>query len=271
MNKTIITFRDKDLALYDNGNYGKVPVVFVHGNSMSSNIWIKQFESTLSDSHHLVALDLPGCGSSGHSQQPQHDYQLLHMGDAILSVIDHLKLQSYFLVGHSLGGNVIFQRMNKFTGCRGVLTIGTPPVSIPPELGNMFLPNPNIGALFQENNTEEAIDALISDFFLTREIPVFVKADHRATDTLLRKTIADAVSKGDFLDEIAMLKDCGIPVAFICGKEEKVINNAYFNALTFSSLWRNEAILIERSAHCPQWENAEVFNELLTAFILNAG
>lgn len=82
---------------------GGTPVVLVHGLGMSSRSF-RDVMALLSTDHHVIALDLPGCGDS-----PRHDEAL--GVDQLVAVLrewlDVLGIERADLVGHSLGGQVV--------------------------------------------------------------------------------------------------------------------------------------------------------------------
>ncbi|MGP8217531.1 MAG: alpha/beta fold hydrolase [Bacteroidia bacterium] len=268
MKKETLSFRNIPIAINTNGKEGKTPVVFVHGNSMSGKIWQKQFDSALSDNYFLLAPDITGFGDSGHSDKPDADYNLSDLGDALIAVIAHYKLRNYILAGHSLGGNIILQSLAKIKNCKGILTIGTPPIRTAADMAKMFMPNPEIGAMFQKDYDEKTLQALQGIFFTSSlTTPGFFVDDFKKADGMVRQTIGSNVAEGKFINEINELVKQNIRVAFASGKNERAVNNDYFSLLDPSIMWKGKLHLIDNSCHCPQWENADEFNNLIEEFI----
>ncbi|WP_170334080.1 alpha/beta fold hydrolase [Ruegeria arenilitoris] len=75
------------------------PVVLIHGVGMQSAAWGPQIEF-LEQTHHVIALDMPGHGSS---DQIAAGSELPVFLDWLLAVLDALKLQRINLAGHSMG------------------------------------------------------------------------------------------------------------------------------------------------------------------------
>jgi pimeloyl-ACP methyl ester carboxylesterase len=91
----------KDTITFSDEGRGRV-VVLLHGFLGSHEIWEKA-RKDLSRSYRVIAIDLPGHGSTpcfGYV----HTMEL--MAKAVKAVLDHLKLKKYVLVGHSMGGYV---------------------------------------------------------------------------------------------------------------------------------------------------------------------
>lgn len=77
------------------------PILLVHGLGGSWRNWLENIPF-LSDSHRVVALDLPGFGLS---PMPEKPISMAAYGDLILRFADAVGLgPQTFLVGHSMGG-----------------------------------------------------------------------------------------------------------------------------------------------------------------------
>ncbi|MES0862849.1 alpha/beta fold hydrolase [Ruegeria sp. SCPT10] len=77
----------------------RATVVLIHGVGMQSAAWAPQV-TTLSKSHHVVALDMPGHGGSDPIPAGS---ELPVFVDWLRAVLDALGLQQVSLVGHSMG------------------------------------------------------------------------------------------------------------------------------------------------------------------------
>jgi 3-oxoadipate enol-lactonase len=78
-----------------------LPIVFVHGINMSSDVWSDVFER-LTAERLVVAFDLRGHGKSDRSGP----FGAADYADDTLSVMDHLRIARAHLVGTSFGGAV---------------------------------------------------------------------------------------------------------------------------------------------------------------------
>ena len=84
-------------------DHGEGPtVVLVHGVTLTSDIWLNQFDD-LAATHRVIALDQRG---HGRSTAGDGGYALTRMADDLLEVLDHLEVERVVLVGHSMGGMV---------------------------------------------------------------------------------------------------------------------------------------------------------------------
>lgn len=77
-------------------------LVLLHGFTESSTIW-SDFAKELSQEFRVTMVDLPGHGQSEMVAQV-HTMEL--MADVLKAVLDHLRVKSCVVVGHSMGGYV---------------------------------------------------------------------------------------------------------------------------------------------------------------------
>ncbi len=88
-----------DLQVEQQGAGGPA-LVFLHYWGGSSRTW-QHVVDALSPDYRTVAIDQRGWGKSA---APEAGYALSDLADDVLAVVDALELESYILVGHSMGG-----------------------------------------------------------------------------------------------------------------------------------------------------------------------
>ena len=81
---------------------GDTTLLFIHGLANYGASWKKNIEA-LSKTHRCIALDLPGNGLSGNSDQ---NYSISFFTKCIIDFIGRLGLKKVCLVGHSMGGQI---------------------------------------------------------------------------------------------------------------------------------------------------------------------
>ncbi len=77
------------------------PILFSHGVTLSTRVWVKQFENLPEHRFRCIGFDHRGhgdseCGESGHS--------IVNLADDVRTVIERMDLRDVILVGHSMGG-----------------------------------------------------------------------------------------------------------------------------------------------------------------------
>lgn len=245
------------------------PVIFVHGNSLSSKVFLHQIESDLGNHYRFIAFDFPGHGESEKSGNPEKDYSIKGMINTLTGVVKALNLKEYIIVAHSLGGHVAIQSSPQLNGLKGLMLFGTPPIPIPPVFSEYFLPNPALNFLFkgalEKNEMDELTSAMIAEKGEARD---FILSDIIKTDPPVRDNIGKSIMECDFGgDEIQILKQLQIPISVVHGLRDTIVNLDYIKKVSFKNLWENEIKIIPNAGHCPQLENAKEFNTLLGRFL----
>ena len=95
-----VTYRNEKITFLDQGS-GRA-VVLLHGFLGSHEIWQKT-TANLSRSYRVIAIDLPGHGSTGCIG---YAHSMDMMAKCVKKVMDSLRLKRYVLIGHSMGGYV---------------------------------------------------------------------------------------------------------------------------------------------------------------------
>lgn len=104
---------------YEIAGNGKENLVMLHGFMENLMIW-EEMEQPLSKEFSLIKIDLPGHGLS-------KIYGEIHtmemMAEEVKKVTDHLKLKTFHLLGHSMGGYVSLAFAEKFPEVLKSLTL----------------------------------------------------------------------------------------------------------------------------------------------------
>lgn len=104
-----VTLDDSIQIHYKQWGEGTRTVLFVHGFGCDMNAWEAQFDALRDDTEmRLIFIDLPGYGQS---DKPHVDYTLGFYSKAVTAVLDEVKCDYAFLVGHSLGTPVCRQTL----------------------------------------------------------------------------------------------------------------------------------------------------------------
>ncbi len=250
---------------YQQNGIGPLAIIFIHGNSQSGASFDKQLsDSELFPLHTLYALDLPGHGSSDSSKV----YSLPFFADIITKFCQQLKLINPILVGHSLGGHIAIHTIEELSPS-GVFAFGTPPLSIPPKIEEMFLANPSFSHLLTGTLSEENIKALAGECHEKSASQKDLQNTCqyiRATDTDFRSKISLSLQQGEFGDELNTVNSSTTPICLAHGTQDTLVNQAYFKYVKFDHLF-NQRLNIINSAHSPHLDNSVDFNTLLRDFV----
>ena len=90
---------------YRNRGSDKQPVLLlIHGLGCSLNYWDCVFGAPEFSHYRILAVDLPGFGLS---EKPEdYDYSLSSQGRLVFELLQALQIQTFDLVGHSMGGAI---------------------------------------------------------------------------------------------------------------------------------------------------------------------
>jgi len=119
------------LAISDVGKNEPI-LLLIHGNSFCRKIWRHILGSPLSETHRIVAFDLPGHGESSNAANPEQDYTQPGYARAAVELLTKLGVKEVVVFGWSLGGHVGIEMIPLAPAAglkiRGLMIVGTPPV-----------------------------------------------------------------------------------------------------------------------------------------------
>lgn len=101
--KQFLTFEGQRLAFLAAGDPAAPALVMVHGWSSHSGVFWPLLEA-FRDTHYCVALDLLGHADS--DKPVNGDYSIAANARRVLALADHLGLDRFTLIGHSMGGQI---------------------------------------------------------------------------------------------------------------------------------------------------------------------
>lgn len=266
MEQRRIQIGDLDVAYYINGGSG-LPVILLHGNSMSASAFHHQLNDATLKKYRLIAVDFPGHGKTKCASKSTMHYSPQALIRFVKSFVRELGITQFALCGHSLGGHIAIELLDEITSIRGICIWGTPPLGIPAALDRAVLPHPDLGLAFKGELSESEMHSLAAAFVAggmeAGDIPQMIKN----TDADFRTAFATAVAGGGLKDEIAIVDSMRIPLAILHGEKEQLINRDYYNSIRIPSLWRKQVQIIPGAGHTIQMEAPREFNSVLLEFL----
>ncbi len=238
-----------------NGGNNTLPVVFVHGAGSSHSIWTLQIEA-LEGTRRVIALDLSGHGKS---DMPNGEADIINgYAKEIGALLDHLALEKFVLVGHSMGGGAVMAYLlgrpqrQPVAAC---LVDTSPDLDLAKLAPGLFIETIE-SYMFLIKKRMTAKDSLAYKIWKEeednkRQHPEMVQRDLRACDKF---DISDRVHEID------------IPIFVIHGDDDDIIPPAVADALT-KRLPRADIAIVRNSDHCPMVQQPAEFNRLLTKFL----
>ncbi|MGH8880703.1 MAG: alpha/beta fold hydrolase, partial [Stackebrandtia sp.] len=98
---SILLLDDGDIHVSQDGPRDAPALLLVHGSGASSRSW-DPLVPLLTASHHVIRVDLLGCGRS--AKPEDGDYRISRQGHRLGVALDRLGIEHATVVGHSSGG-----------------------------------------------------------------------------------------------------------------------------------------------------------------------
>lgn len=134
MRGRIVAGMNDYLHVVQDGPAGAPPLLLIHGSGATSGSW-SEVVPALAERHHVIRVDLPGCGRS----TPPPSFAVPRQASRVAAVLDELGLAHVVVAGHSSGGYVATSLAEQRPDLVGSLAL----VSTGPRL-DALLPQPLI-------------------------------------------------------------------------------------------------------------------------------
>ncbi|MEO5339048.1 MAG: alpha/beta hydrolase [Magnetococcus sp. MYC-9] len=261
------------IAAHVSRGRGGPALLCLHANSQDSFSFTGQQGSALGERLRVVCIDLPGHGASSRAEDPDRVYAMSGYVRVVQHAMRQLEMGPTLLIGHSLGGHILIQAAPQLPDIVGLMVLGTPPLRLPLNVGEAFLPNPLSALIFRESLTvdEEWAWARAQ---MVHPVPATLARLQQAmhqTDPRCRSHLGKNSFRGDFQDECVIVQQLAVPVAIILGDQDPFVNRAYCDALPLPNLWGGGVRILPGCGHSPHPEQPERFNALLESFIASCG
>nr|WP_246410355.1 alpha/beta hydrolase [Granulicella aggregans] len=248
---------------------GHFPVVLIHGNSSSRDVFRKQLDNGLFTDYRLIAIDLPGHGRSEDAVNPAETYTLPGLAGAVSEVLENIGVSDPVVLGWSLGGHIAIEMLASFRQMRALLLCGTPPIGKHQGKNNMAegynnsprsLPAPD-----RRMNESEARSFVYRIWRGTGDDRLIEAA--MRTDGRFRRRLLDSSLEGSGVNQRKIVETAQIPIGVINGADDTLIKAEFFKQLLFPNLWERQIHIAQNAGHAPFWEQPKEFNQLLSRFL----
>ncbi|MBB5801986.1 pimeloyl-ACP methyl ester carboxylesterase [Saccharothrix ecbatanensis] len=238
------------------------PLLLIHGSGASGATW-SPVVPALADHHHVIRVDLPGCGQS----PPPSSYDVPVQASRVAAVLDDLGLRHVAVVGHSSGGytaTALAEQRPDLVRSVALISSGPRPDALLPQpLIFRFLLGPPFGRLIWSRRSDAMIRAGIG---ATTARPVDVPDDtvadlkrtsYRAFRMTLRRNLA-YIAERSVPDRLAALT---VPVLVIFGAADPRWDPS--SAHQYEVVPNARIELLPGVGHIPMLEAPETTGELL--------
>ncbi len=269
MKQQFITAAGIQLAYFEQNPEARQTLFFVHGNSVSSFTWRKQFADPRLAPYRLIALDLPAHGASAASPDPDRDYNLIRLGEIAAEALNLLVggNDRFLLVGLSLGANIVAEMLDFNVRPAGIVLIGPSVVGGKYGLSDVIVAGADVSAVFADGVPEKTVRQYAATTSISAEpadLEAFLK-DYHETRPPFRTVFFSSVGKGKYKNEVSLLGRPDLPVCIIFGIDERIVNPYYLDDVPLA-LWEGKIHRIPGASHLVHIDNPEGVNGLLAAY-----
>ena len=246
-------------------------LLFIHGWSCSSRYWQRQMDS-LSSKYYIVAVDLRG---HGRSDKPDFGYTLKYMAKDVHEIIEKLDLHDLFLVGWSMGGSIVFEYVKQFANeyLKGICIVDIGPYSWKTddypigymEYGKRLELVREYAMAFQEPGKEK--DSFVEKMFIQKpgaDMINQLKAEYEKVPAYVRSLLILELFCSDYRH---LLTQIDLPTLILLGSWSKKEKNYPVGEYMQQRIKASQLVSFSKSGHCPFLEEADTFNQVLSAFI----
>ena len=121
---TVTTPRLRTRVLFSGPDDGE-PVLFVHGNASSATFW-EETMLALPSGMRGIAPDLRGYGGADPAQKIDATRGMCDFSDDLRALLDELGIERTHVVGHSMGGAIIWQMIMDYPARLRTVTLSDP-------------------------------------------------------------------------------------------------------------------------------------------------
>ncbi|MEV0405300.1 alpha/beta fold hydrolase [Actinoallomurus sp. NPDC050550] len=241
------------------------PLLLIHGSGAAGGCWGPMVPA-LAGHHHVIRVDLPGCGQS----PPAPSYDVPAQAGRVAALLDDLGLRHVAVAGHSSGGYTATALAEQRPDLvRSLALISTGPsldAFLPQPLLLRILLGPPFGPILWSRRSDAVIRRGIS---VTAARPVDVPDDlvagvrgitYRAFRAVLRRNSA-YVAERSVPERLAILE---VPVLVIFGSADPRWDPS--SAHQYDAVPGARVELLSGVGHLPILEASETTSELLLGF-----
>ena len=255
-----ITLSCGEMSYLENNVRG-VSVLFIHGNNSAKEAFERQFQDPeLNRKYHLLAIDLPGHGTSARFMG---NYSLEILTSCVEEFCKKLDLGKIVLVGHSLGGHIAI-RVAQRIDLSALAIVNTPPLGTPEDLYKGYRPNESLSSLFQAelsaSEKRAVAEASAENTFLRGKIEEWIDV----CDPHFRKSFPESFAV-DPCGEIDIIQKLDIPFAYFGASADVLVDQAYIQGV----IEEENIFEIDSNAHYVHFEQSKAFNHQLQIFLEN--
>jgi non-heme chloroperoxidase len=263
-----------DIILYYEDHGSGHPVILIHGYPLDGTSWEKQTAALLSAGHRVIAYDRRGFGKSS---QPTTGYNYDTFAADLHTLVAHLRLGRFSLVGFSMGGGEVARYVGRY-GSKSVdkvaIVSGVPPflLKTPDNADGVD------GSVFA--GIERAVRADRYAFFVeffknfyNTDVLLGKRVSQQAVDASWNVAVASSPTASvacvptwheDFRRDVARID---IPALVLHGDADRILPIGASGQRTAKLIEGARFVVVKDGPHAIIWTHAEEVNSELVNFL----
>jgi pimeloyl-ACP methyl ester carboxylesterase len=264
---SIATYDDGELHVISRGPAGARPLLFVHGVTLSAEVWRYQLRD-LAGPFRVLSLDQRGHGKS---RAGREGYGMVQLGRDLQSVLEALDLRHAVLVGHSMGGmavqafcvqhpDVVAERV------AGIVLTNTTARPVP--MGHRVRPvaSRTLKGTFAPRQVSADASFLGARYTLGRDaLPSHVRFTYELSAATAPEAAIGSILGFMDMDLRAALREVRVPALVIGGTRDRLLPPRHSQAIA-ASLPDARLVLLPDCGHMGMLERHEEMDRLISEF-----
>ncbi len=244
------------------------PVVLIHGFADSTYSWHENVQTLLENGFRLIIVDQPGLGLSEIPPEP-YVYSIENQSREILKLTEHLQLESFYLIGHSMGGSIsLYISLNYPNKVRKAIVID-PDCFYPPD---RFFASPEIIRLGSLVGGRPIVKrALKNAFYDTKKIDntiidEYAKPMNKPGYFKMLSSLRSDYYSSEFTRMTQRYGQITRPMLIIWGANDELVPSDYGKKLN-ELVHGSEFHILNKCGHNSHQECKDIVNPLLVEFL----
>lgn len=255
-----------DMA-YRRAGHGPVPVVLVHGYSLSSAEWTKVLPLLRADRYTAYAVDLRGFGDSG---KPEDGNDIAHLVADLAEFMDAMHLGRAVMIGHSMGGSLLQDLVLAHPERVSALVLSDAFARNEPPLGINDGVRKRIEGYGGIEANRRVFEAAIPHYFdaanLTpADAQAFISEALKASEPALKGLLSEEYTIPPI--PIERYREITAPTLIVVGAHDAFVPLKQVMALTDAIPGVRLTAIIPRAGHTPMWEQPQLWAEAVQDFL----
>ena len=255
-----------DMA-YRRVGHGSVPIVLVHGYSLSSAEWAKVLPLLPADRYTAYAVDLRGFGDSG---KPVDGNDFAHLVADLAGFMDAVRLGRAVMIGHSMGGSLLQDFALAHPERVSALVFSDAFARSEPPLGISDAVRKRIDGYGGIDANRRVFEAAIPRYFdaanfTPADAQAFVADALKASNPALKGLLAEEYTIPNI--PLERYRVITAPTLIVVGAHDAFVPFKQVLALTDAIPGVRLTAIIPRAGHTPMWEQPQSWAAMVRNFL----